>query len=112
MSERYRLDIQNPEQIPAPPVPDWFRSALTFLLPRNPFGESQLIIGWGMDLTCFRNGNPRDAKYIAMHEKIVKRRFRRLDVVEGKYEYFDTRDDAFNALNINLGVRPDDGQPL
>jgi hypothetical protein len=112
MSDRYKLDIQNPERIPAPPVPKWFTRDLGAALPRNPFGEPQLIVGWGMEITTFRNGNPFDAKYIAMHERIVKRIFRRLDVVEGRYEYFQTRDDAANAVNINLGVHPKTGQPV
>lgn len=99
---RYELDIKNLEKFPAPPIPDWFARDLAGLLPLNPYNEPQLIVGWGPDLTCFRNGNPKAIKYIAIHELIKTAKWRRLDPIAGAYEYFDTRHEAVNALNIRL----------
>lgn len=102
MSDRYQLDPEKPEYIPAPPIPRWFQEELERLLPRNLFGDPALRAVWMMDAKCFRNGNPEDIKYIALHEKIVTRKWRRLDPVEGKFEYFNTRDEAVKAVNIRL----------
>jgi hypothetical protein len=101
-TKRYELDVRNLEYLAPPIVPDWFEHELTQLLPLNPFGEPQLIVVWGMDARCFRNDNPAATKYVAAHEKIVTRKFRRLDGIEGVYEYFDTREEARKALNIRL----------
>src|SRR6266568_1452779 len=99
---RYDLDVRKLEYIPAPPKPEWFDEELGRLMPRNDLGESFLKMEWGMDAAIFRNGDPKAPLKIAAHEKIVKRKWRRLDPIEGKFEYFDTRDDALNAVNIRL----------
>ncbi len=99
---RYVLDPKNPEYIPAPPIPQWFKEELSNLLAPNPFGEPQLRAAWGMDARAFRNENPDAIKYIALHHLIRTRKFRRLDPIAGRYEYFDKRDEAVNALNIRL----------
>jgi hypothetical protein len=99
---RYELNIAKLEKDPAPPIPDWFRRELERLLPLNPYGEPQLTVGWGGDLTCFRNDDPRAIKYIAVHELIKTTKWRRLDPIAAAYEYFDTRQEAVDALNIRL----------
>lgn len=102
-SRRYELDPKSLSYIPAPPKPRWFDEELARLLPRTIVGEPFLQMVWGMDATTFRNGNPKDTKYIAAHEKITTRKFRRLDTVAGAFEYFDTRKEAADAVNIRLG---------
>lgn len=99
---RYELDLQNPEKIPAPQLNIHIKGEIEKLLPRNCFGEPQLTVEWGMDATTFRNDDPKATKYVALHHVIKTTKWRRLDPVAGKYEYFDTRDQAVNALNIRL----------
>lgn len=98
----YTLDVTKLEYIPPPPKPTWFDEELKRLMPLNPMGESFLKLEWGMDAVCFRNGDPNAIKYIAAHEKLVVRRYRRLDPIAGKFEYFNTREEAVNAVNIRL----------
>lgn len=99
---RYELDPEHPEKIPAPQMGNHIARAIENLLPRNIFGEPQLIAEWGMDATVFRNGDPKSVKYIALHHRTITQKWRRLDPIEGKYEYFDTRKEAVEALNIRL----------
>jgi hypothetical protein len=99
---RYELDPKNPEKIPAPQLNIHIKGEIEKLLPLNCFGEPQLTVEWGMDATTFRNGDPKATKYVALHHVIKTTVWRRLDPIEGKYEYFDTRDAAVNAINIRL----------
>lgn len=48
---------------PAPSKPDFFDASLLLIGGRTPLGEPNLKVGWGWDLTTFRNGNPKALKY-------------------------------------------------
>lgn len=48
---------------PAPSKPDFFDASLLLIGGKNPLGEPLLKVGWGWDLTTFRNGNPQALKY-------------------------------------------------
>jgi len=99
---RYELDPLHPEVIPAPQMGNHIAREIEELMPKNPFGEPQLVCEWGMTARCFRNGDPKATKYVALHHLVKTTTWRRLDPIAGAYEYFDTRDEAVNALNIRL----------
>jgi hypothetical protein len=99
---RYELDPQHPEMIPAPQMGSHIAKEIEGLLPRNLFGEPQLICEWGMSATCWRNEDPKAIKYVALHHVVKTTTWRRLDPIAGEYETFATRKEAVEALNIRL----------
>lgn len=48
---------------PTPAKPDFFDTSLLMIGGKTPVGEPLYKVGWGWDLTCFRNGNPSALKY-------------------------------------------------
>ena len=48
---------------PAPQKPDFFDQSLLLIGGKNPLGEPNLKVGWGWDLTTYRNGNAAALKY-------------------------------------------------
>lgn len=99
---RYELDPEHPEIIPAPTMGSNFAKEIEGLLPKNLFGLPQLICEWGMSATTWRNEDPNAIKYVALHHVVKTTRWRRLDPIAGSYEYFDTRREAVDAINIRL----------
>lgn len=48
---------------PAPAKPPFFDQSLLLIGGKNPLGEPNLKVGWGWDLTTWRNGNAEALKY-------------------------------------------------
>lgn len=48
---------------PAPEKPPYFDQSLLLIGGTNPLGEPNLKVGWGWDLTTYRNGNNSALKY-------------------------------------------------
>lgn len=48
---------------PAPEKPPYFDQSLLLIGGRNPLGEPMFKVGWGWDLTTYRNGNALALKY-------------------------------------------------